>query len=179
MTRLDTLSALAGLDSAAAERAHGHRPDVIEAAEASMHALFDVGDEDEAPDLTRSLRLLFAARAAIVDGALELAEFYLELLDEEQDDASRASAIADARALVSDGVEGAAARSCTRAMRTALRHVDLLVQRPAAATSDDVVSLGTAGWSITETVVLSQIVSFVTYQARIVAGLRVLQEVRA
>lgn len=184
MTRLDILGALAGLDSVDAERLQGHRPDVVEAAEASLHALFDVGADDEAPGLPRALRLLFAARAASVDGAPELADFFLELLDEEREDtdaadASESPGIDDARALAIGGVDSAAGRAGTRRLRAALRHVDLLVQRPAAATSDDLDALSAAGWSVTETVVLSQIASFVTYQTRVIVGLRALQEARA
>ncbi|MEV8338598.1 CMD domain protein [Leucobacter sp. NPDC077196] len=179
MTRPDTLSALAGLDAEAAARLQGRRPEATDAAEASLHALFDVGDDDEAAGLPRYLRLLFAARAARVDGAHELAEFYLELIDEERDGEAGTFSIDDAHALVIGGVESAAGRPSPRRIRAALRHVDLLVQRPAAATSDDLDALSTAGWSVTETVVLSQIVSFVTYQTRVVAGLRVLQEARA
>lgn len=196
MTQHDTLGALAGLDEAVSDRVRGHRPEVIEAAEESLHALFDAGAGDEAAGLTRAARLLAAARAAHLDGGAELAEFYLELLDEEEVAPAGATAgggaagdaatdgpsrfdPAAARELAIGGVDGAAGRRAPRAIRALLRHVDLLVQRPAAATPDDLDALTASGWGVVEIVVLSQIASFVTYQTRVVAGLRVLREAGA
>ncbi len=161
----DTLAAIAGLDPATAARLTGHRPDATAAAEASLGALLDVAADDEAAGLDRSTRLLAAARAARVDGAEEVLAYYRELLDEEG---------AVAAELVADGADGLAGRAASRRVRALLRHVDLLVLRPAAATPDDVDALRIAGWSTPEIVVLSQIVSFVSYQTRVVAGLRVL-----
>ncbi|UOQ56649.1 hypothetical protein MUN78_13340 [Leucobacter allii] len=175
MTTQDTLGTLAGLDREASERLRGHRPAVTEAAEASLHALFDVPEDDEAPGLDRRLRLVAAARAAHVDGSDAVAAFYAEQLLEEADDVD-APGLAE---LVTGGADGEAGRAAGRAERALLRHVDLLVQRPAAATSDDLDALAAAGWGVVEIVVLSQIVSFVTYQTRVVAGLAVLQEASA
>lgn len=172
----DTLGVLAGLSGAHSDRIRGHRPAVIEAAEASLAALFDVPADDEAAGLSRAQRLVTAARAARVDGADAVAAFYLEQLAEEADSEADAAALV---ALADDGADGAAGRAASRAERALLRHVDLLVQRPAAATSDDLDALAKAGWNVTEIVVLSQIVSFVTYQTRVVAGLAVLQEASA
>ncbi|MGJ0204177.1 hypothetical protein [Leucobacter sp. gxy201] len=181
MTVQDTIGALAGLDTAASERIRGHRPGVTEAAESSLHALFDVGPDDEAPGLARATRLLAAARAAHLDGAPGLAEFYAEQLGEEEPVASGPAAFdaAGARDLVRIGADSEAGRAAQRSIRALLRHVDLLVQRPAAATADDLDSLAAAGWGVVEIVVLSQVVSFTTYQTRVIAGLRVLEEVGA
>src|SRR5699024_4939992 len=115
----DTIGALAGLDTAASERIRGHRPGVTEAAEASLHALFDVGHEDEAPGLARATRLLAAARAAHLDGAPELAEFYTEQLGEEPAVTSGPAAF-DAAVLcelVRGGADSAAARAAQRSIR--------------------------------------------------------------
>ena len=185
MTAHDTLAGIAGLDAARAAALTGHRPAVGAAAEASLSALLDVADGDEAPGLDRATRLLSAARAAHVDRSRELLDYYLELLAEEDGaadggaDGGADGAAVDVHALVTGGADGAAGRGASRRLRALLRHVDLLVLRPAAATPDDVDALVVAGWSIPEVVVLSQIVAFVTYQTRVAAGLAVLNEVPA
>ncbi|WP_125099658.1 hypothetical protein [Leucobacter chromiireducens] len=181
MTAHDTLAGIAGLDAARAAALTGHRPAVGAAAEASLSALLDVADGDEAPGLDRATRLLSAARAAHVDRSRELLDYYLELLAEEDGaaDGGADGAAVDVHALVTGGADGAAGRGASRQLRALLRHVDLLVLRPAAATPDDVDALVVAGWSIPEVVVLSQIVAFVTYQTRVAAGLAVLNEVPA
>ncbi|WP_449278289.1 hypothetical protein [Leucobacter sp. GX24907] len=181
MTQLDTIGALAGLDAASSARIRGHRPDAVEAAEESLHALFDVPEGDEASGLSRQHRLLAAARAAHADGAPAVADLYLEMLEEEVDGVDTATGldIERLRALALEGADGPVASAADRSIRALLRHTDLLVQRPAAATSDDLDALAAAGWSVTETVVLSQVIAFTSYQTRVVAGLAVLQEASA
>lgn len=141
-----------------------HRPAVREAAQASYHALFDVPGDDPVPGVTRELRHLVAARAAWVDADAAATEFYLE----------GAEGFAD---LVTGGPDGAAGLRAERRVRAALRHVDLLVTRPAASTADDLNALVEAGWSPAEIVVIEQIIGLVSYQTRIAQGLRVLDNV--
>lgn len=174
MSQLDVLGGVSGLDDARLHELRGHRPAVIEAADRALEALFDVSATDEAPGLTRSLRLLAAARAAATDGAEQLVAFYLEQLEEEP--GAEELAPGSHELLVRGGPDGAAGAVATRRVRALLRHTDLLVQRPAAATEDDLAALLAAGYSVQEIVVLSQVVTFVTYQARVVHGLRVLEE---
>lgn len=56
----------------------------------------------------------------------------------------------------------------------ALEHAHLLVFRPRDASPEALRSLLEAGWSTTDIVTLSQIVAFLSFQIRTVAGLRVL-----
>lgn len=174
MSTHDVIAAIAGLPPQREAAIRGHRPDVASAAEQSLHALFDTSEHDEAPGLTRQLRLLSAARAARVEQAGDLSAFYLEQLLEEP--ASEELSPHNAELLVAEGADGATAGSHARSIRALLRHIDLLVQRPAAATPDDLDALLAADWNVTEIVLLSQIITFVSYQARAVYGLRVLQE---
>ncbi|GGH34562.1 CMD domain-containing protein [Microbacterium album] len=143
-----------------------HRPVVREAAQASYHALFDVPADDPVPGLDRPTRHLLAARAAWLDGDASAAEFYLE-------------GVADAdvhKDLVVAGPDGAQGVRAPRRIRAALRFVDLLITRPAAATADDLAGLEGAGWSPAEIVVIGQITGFVSYQTRVAHGLRVLAD---
>ncbi|WP_327392198.1 peroxidase-related enzyme [Streptomyces sp. NBC_01186] len=54
------------------------------------------------------------------------------------------------------------------------RHAGLLVLAPSTAGPKDIAALTEAGWEAPEVVAASQLVAFVTYQARLAAGLRAL-----
>lgn len=56
----------------------------------------------------------------------------------------------------------------------AFEHAHLLVFRPRDAASDDMKALLAAGWSETGIVTFSQLVAFLSFQVRVVTGLRVL-----
>ncbi|MCU0945493.1 MAG: CMD domain protein [Rubritepida sp.] len=59
-------------------------------------------------------------------------------------------------------------------LAAALLHAHFLVFHPRDAAADRFAPLLAAGWTTDELVTLSQIVAFLTYQIRVVAGLRVL-----
>jgi CMD domain protein len=59
-------------------------------------------------------------------------------------------------------------------LAAALEHAHLLVFRPRDAASSDMKTLLGAGWSNTGIVTLSQLVAFLSFQVRVVTGLRVL-----
>ncbi|WP_249125168.1 CMD domain protein [Bradyrhizobium manausense] len=61
----------------------------------------------------------------------------------------------------------------------ALEHAHLLVFRPRDAASDDMKALLAAGWSNTGIVTVSQLVAFLSFQVRVVSGLRTLAAVNA
>jgi CMD domain protein len=61
-----------------------------------------------------------------------------------------------------------------RRLTAALEHAHLLVFHPRDASSAALQKLLDAGWSTTDVVTLSQLVSFLTFQIRVVVGLRVL-----
>ena len=59
-------------------------------------------------------------------------------------------------------------------LTAALEHVHMLVFHPRDADARSLQSLLDAGWSTTEVVTLSQLVAFLSFQIRVVAGLTVL-----
>lgn len=59
-------------------------------------------------------------------------------------------------------------------LAAAFEHVHMLVFHPRDASAASLQKLLDAGWSTTDVVTLSQLVSFLAYQIRVVAGLRVL-----
>jgi len=62
-------------------------------------------------------------------------------------------------------------------LSSALDQAHLLVFRPRESSPAALKLLSDAGWSVTDVVTLSQLVAFLTFQLRVVAGLRVLKEV--
>ena len=60
-------------------------------------------------------------------------------------------------------------------LAAALTHTHLLTYRPRDASPDALQALLDAGWSTTGVVTLSQLVSFLHFQLRVVAGLTVLK----
>jgi CMD domain protein len=61
-----------------------------------------------------------------------------------------------------------------RRLAAAFEHTHMLVFHPRDAAAPALQALLDAGWSTTDIVTLSQLVSFLSYQIRVVAGLRVL-----
>ena len=59
-------------------------------------------------------------------------------------------------------------------LATALEHAHLLVFRPRDAAAADMKALLNAGWSATGIVTFSQLVAFLSFQVRVVSGLRTL-----
>lgn len=55
-----------------------------------------------------------------------------------------------------------------------MRHVDLVTCTPRAATANDIVALQSAGVTQADIVRLSQLIAFVSYQVRVIAGLRLM-----
>ncbi|MFP3464132.1 CMD domain protein [Leifsonia sp. SIMBA_070] len=60
-------------------------------------------------------------------------------------------------------------------LAVALAHTHLLVYRPRDSSADAIQALLDAGWSTTGIVTLSQLVAFLSFQLRVVAGLTVLK----
>jgi Uncharacterized protein conserved in bacteria len=136
------------------------------AAQSAHDALFAVPAGDPVPTLGRGLRHLIAARAAWLEGDRVATDWYLQRVDD----------VDGASDLVVSGPDGPTGVAATRRLRAGLRHVELLVTRPAAATLDDMSGLSAAGWSPAEIVVLGQIVGLVSYQVRVAHALRVQED---
>jgi CMD domain protein len=70
--------------------------------------------------------------------------------------------------------DAATRRTLGPRLAAALEHAHLLVFHPRDAAPADLQALLDAGWSTTEIVTLSQLVAFLAFQIRVVAGLRAL-----
>lgn len=162
----DVIDTLAGLDAVQSTALRGHRPDVVTSAQASYEALLPrTLEADPVPDFELPTRLLVAARSARLEQAATALAHYSERL-------SDSPALL---ALVESGADQGAGLLASPRERAILRHVELLITRPAATTESDLDELQAVGLDAAQIVVLSQIASFVSFQVRIVHGLTVLK----
>lgn len=167
------------------------RPNARANAQASFDALFASRELAEASQAER----LAVAYWTVALSHSPTASFYRELLEAE--DAALAAALDDAlpSALTTgpygdypagplsvENVEGLVwapdatlAAAASPRLAAALAHTHLLVYRPRDASADALQALLDTGWSTTGIVTLSQLVAFLSFQLRVVAGLTVLK----
>lgn len=111
-------------------------------------------------------RLATGARMAAAAGASTLAAIL-------RTDAAAAGADA-ATLAIADG-----SAPTDDALGAALAHADLVTRRPHAAGPADILRLQTAGFSDADIVALSELIAFVSYQARCAVGLALVSETSA
>lgn len=193
-TTSDVIDTLAGV-------APGSRLDAIRAlrAEARKHAQLSYVALLEPADpggVTTTERFAVAAFVAGLHGRPETGDFYRAGLATSGAPAALREAVAAAAAAgattgpygsypkgpltVEDAagpaykIDSATAAALGPRLSAAFEHVHMLVFHPRDATASSLQSLLGAGWSTTEIVTLSQLVSFLAFQIRVVAGLRTL-----
>lgn len=113
--------------------------------------------------LSHAERAALAVRMATLNADAALATHYRELL-------ARAGETPALAAVAAGGaVEGADVR-----LSAVVRHTDLLTSRTREASKADIAALVAAGISEADIVRLAELAAFVNYQARVIAGLRLL-----
>ncbi len=118
--------------------------------------------------ITAAERAAFACRMARLNGNTALAAHYEQLMPPGNYD-SVISRIADPASVgAGDGDPRLAAL---------IRHVDLVTQAPKDASRHDITALVAAGVAPADIVRLAELIAFVNYQIRVVAGLRLLGEI--
>lgn len=167
------------------------RPSARTNAQASFDALFG---PDDVEHVSRRERLALAYWTVALSQS-PTTSFYRDLLAEEDRDALAALDAALPAAVTSgpygdypdgpltvENVSGpiwepdaALAESVGPRLAAALAHAHLLVYRPRDSSADALQALLDAGWSTTGIVTLSQLVAFLSFQLRVVAGLTVLK----
>jgi len=194
----DIIDVLAGIEPGSSlSGIRGRRSQARQNAQMSYLALFEPVDF---ADVAAIERCAVAAFVAGVHGEPAAAGFYLSKLANAADKAADRSELVDAvkaeieRAKTQGpygtfpvgplSVEDQAGliyrvapdrqRVLGARLAAALEHAHLLVFRPRDATPAAMQALLTAGWSSTAIVTLSQLVAFLSFQVRTVAGLRTL-----
>ena len=189
---IDTLAGIAAgshLDSVRRTR----RPTAREHAQKSYDSLFAPADFGDFGPLERFAIAVFVAG---LHGQSAIRAFYAEKLrSSAATDATRSAIDAEIAAASAKGPYGAfpkgplskedmagpvhrvaAAHHEALGPRlvAAFEHVHMLVFHPRDAAAPSLQSLLDAGWTTTEVVTLSQLVAFLSFQIRVVAGLKVL-----
>ncbi|ANA32266.1 hypothetical protein R82526_01550 [Ralstonia mannitolilytica] len=158
----DVVDQVAGLDDGSATHALRHtREKVAAATQGSYDALFDAA----LPGLTLGERLLVALYACRLTPAPELAGHYRARLADTPVDANALQA-------VDHGDVDALADTRLRAILTFTR---TLIERPIEGDRDALLRLPAAGLATADVVTLAQLIAFLSYQTRLVAGLHALQ----
>lgn len=189
---IDVIDALAGVvPGSALDAIRARRPEARRHAQASYRALFAPEDPGDVPLAER------CALGAFVAGLHEvpaIAAFYDERLARTESALASALAavVATARAQGPYGrypagplsredtpgpsfrVDAAARDALGPRLAAAFEHAHMLVLHPRDAAPAALEALLDAGWSTTGIVTLSQLVAFLTFQIRVVVGLRAL-----
>jgi uncharacterized protein YciW len=134
------------------------RADLMAASQRNCEAVLR---PDDPGGLGRAERLALACRIARLNADERLAAHYREAPEA---DAALVAALAD---------PAAPAPADTR-LAAILRHVDLVTRDPKSATRADIAALRDASVNEADIVRLSQLIAFVNYQLRTIAGLRLI-----
>lgn len=191
-TTTDVVDELVGLHPGdALDALRRRRPVTREQLQASHHALFAPVDDSAFPLADRLLVAAFATRLTADDTTAEFYAAAARSADPERAETVLAEASAAATAgpfgsyaeagLQSESTDGrryapsdAARDALGERLAAALAHAHLLTSHPREADASAQTRLLDAGWSVDGIVTLSQLVSFLAFQQRVVAGLRVL-----
>lgn len=160
MTLIETLAGV-GAGSPLAE-ALAQRAQIMELSQASHDAVLL---PREPGGLSHAERAALATRMASVNRDDALAAHYRALLA----DAGETPVLAAIAAGEDASQAGADAR-----LAALVRHIDILTARTREATKGDVAALVGAGITEPDVVRLAELAAFVNYQARVIAGLRLL-----
>jgi CMD domain protein len=160
----DVVNAILGIDeSSPIAQLRNQKPELVTELQDYYDSLFDP-EQGSAEALPVQSRALVAIRVASHTGSSAVAEWYAHLARES---GASDEAIASARNVGDAWPEDAA-------LGAAIKHADLLTTQPAAARKSDLEALKAAGYTPAGIVSLSQTIAFVSYQLRLIAGLRAL-----
>ncbi len=137
------------------------KPEIADQLQAYYRAVFEP-DADSAAALSLADRCIIAVRVASHTGSRAVADWYADLATSAGAEATEIARARDVSDRWADSTPLAAA----------IRHADMLTTRPASAQRGDLQALKAAGFTPAGIMSLSQVVAFVSYQLRLIAGLR-------
>ncbi|GAA2328370.1 alkylhydroperoxidase domain protein [Streptomyces cuspidosporus] len=168
-TPTDLIDTLLGVEPGSpVARLRALRPEATRHTQGSYDALFPPAAP--AGSVTPTERFAAALRVAELHGDQALAEHYTgQLLAAGGATKELVTAVKDLRPLPP------ATEPLPDRLRAVLAHADLLVLRPAAATPADLDALAKAGLGAAEIITVSQLIAYVSFQVRLLAGLALIR----
>ncbi len=160
----DLINRLAGLaPDAPVARLRAGRPEVVRHAQGSYLALLE---PDDPAGVSRREREMVGLRVAVLTPDAALAAWHRERL--------RAVGADDATVAAIERFPGGDALSARE--RAVLEHTDRLTREPGAATPAHIAALKEAGLTAPDIVTISQLIAYLSFAVRALAGLRLLAE---
>ncbi len=158
----DVVNAILGIDEdSPIAQLRNQKPDLAREAQDYYLSLFEP-TATSAEALPVVVRALVAVRVASHTRSEAVVEWYTQLAT----DAGASQEAVESASAIGEPADGGTL------LGAALRHADLLTTRPSAARKEDLQALKDAGFTPAGIVSLSQTIAFVSYQLRLVAGLR-------
>lgn len=148
----DAVDAVLGDSASSVAAVRTFRPLTVAHTQGAYRALFEPA---EAGLLTVPVRRAIALRIAVLGDQPDLAAHYRKGLPAD----------------LEEFADPAAAEPAAADLLAVRRHVDLLATAPATAGRESLQALTDAGLSTDDTVTLAQLIGFVSFQLRVVAGL--------
>lgn len=162
---LDAIDVILGEAGPRVRALRRQKPELAEQLQDYYRAVFEP-DAESAAALPLADRGAIAVRVASHTGSTAVADWYADLAASAGVDGET---LARARDVAQPWTE-------ETALAAAIRHADMLTTRPASAQRGDIAALKAAGFSPAGIMSLAQVVAFVSYQLRLIAGLRALGE---
>ena len=160
----DVISQLAGISAdSPLGQLRAQRPDIVRYAQSSYLALLEPAD---LAGLSRHERELTGLRVATLTGTPALADWHRERL--------RQLGTGDDTIAAIEGFPEASELPMRE--RALLAHIQRVALAPAKSTPEDLESLAAVGLSARDIVTFSQLITFLSFQARTLIGLRLLGE---
>lgn len=159
---IDLQGQLAGItEGSALAELRAQRPEIIRHTQGSYEALFEPADVG---GLSRTERDLIGLRVATLTGTPELAAWHRERLQQ-------AGVDADVIAAIEQYPNG---NALSERQTVLLAHVQRVALSAVRSQPEDLDALKAVGFGPREIVTLSQVIAFLSYQARTLIGLRLL-----
>jgi CMD domain protein len=163
-TTTDVVNSILGVgDNSPIANLRNQKPTLVTELQDYYDAIFQP-DPDSAAALPVADRYVIAVRVASFTGSDAVANWYANL----------ATGVGVDEAIVTQARDNSSAWTGATPLDAAIRHTDLLTRHPSAAQPADLQTLKDAGFTPAGIVSLSQTVAFVSYQLRLIAGLRAL-----